>query len=515
MYRAGQRATSRLQDVVPIRSLRALLLTVAAGAVVVLANREVITYGVPATEVLVAPLAVVWVWLVLRDWRWGIWGMIAYLPFVGVPEIITYPNTTLPVLAKDILFVAPCYMSLGARLLTRRLRIHSNGLPWQLFLLFGALNVVELFNPSLSSKYVGLIGIKIWLLYIPLAFIVPLVIDSIKSLRTLLRAFVYLSAVPAALGLVEFLLIHAGKTDIVYRWYGKAASAMFYKGYFKLGGQAFLTRIPSTFPSPAQYEYFLLTSVACGFALLALERESKRVGLTWAIIGADCIAALTSGERGAFIYVLFLLALTALWTGGVKGLLRMIPTAVGSLGATVLLFGGAAAGLYSLISQVTVAYGQQIFTQQITQALQTAVLGLGPGMDSQAAGHYGGESASFAWLAEGWWSRVIYELGLPGLALIAGIWLVIVWRGWMIWRCLQDRALARVAACLVVYVIVMLYVSLKSTPLDQDPSNVYIWLVVGLLPCLPGIAAVASRPRLTGQARAISRDAWVGYRERA
>src|SRR5579883_2587679 len=366
MYRTWRGPAGRFHDIEPVQSGKVFCLTVGAAALVVIANREFITYGLPVGEVLVAALAAVWILLVVRDWRWGIWGMIAYLPFVGLPQIITYPNTTLPVLAKDILFIVPCYLSLGARILTRQLRIQPCGLPWQLFLLFGAINVAGLFNPALSSKAVGLIGIKIWLLYIPLAFVVPQAIDSIKRLRTLLRVIVYLSAGPAALGLLEFTLVHAGKADTVYGWYGQAAQAMFSKGgAFDLGNSQFVSRIPSTLGSVGQYNYFLLTSVACGLALLRLEHEPKRVALTWAIFAGDCVAALTSGERSAFVYVPLLLALVALGTGGIKGLLRMVPTVAGSLWVAVLLFGGAGAALYAMVSNATIVYGQQIVTQEL------------------------------------------------------------------------------------------------------------------------------------------------------
>ncbi len=499
MYRTWRGPAGRFHDIEPVQSGKVFCLTVGAAALVVIANREFITYGLPVGEVLVAALAAVWILLVVRDWRWGIWGMIAYLPFVGLPQIITYPNTTLPVLAKDILFVAPCYLSLGAGVLTRRLRIQSYGLPWQLLLLFGAINVVEFFNPALSSKVVGLIGMKIWLLYIPLAFIIPQFVGSVKRLRTVLRVITYLSAGPAALGLVEFALIHAGLTGTVWSWYGKAAQAMFANGGgADLGDKQYLFHIPSTFPSQGQYSYFLLMSIACGFALLGLECDPKRIGLAWAIIGCDCIAALTSGAKAAFLYVPILLALIALGTRGVKGLLRMIPMAAGSLGLTVVLLGGAGAGLYALVSQATAVYGQQILTQELAGALQTAALGLGPGMDSGSAGHYSGNDATFVWLAEGWWAQVIYELGIPGLALVAGIWLVILWEGWTIRRALQDQVLARIAVCMVAYIIVMLYASLKAVPLNQDPGNVYIWIAVGLLVSLPGLERVTSRSASPG-----------------
>jgi hypothetical protein len=276
----------------------------------------------------------------------------------------------------------------------------------------------------------------------------------------------------------------------VYAFYGKAARAMFFSGgQIGLGSGSFLSRIPSTFPGSAQFMFFLLTAVACCAALMALERCRMGLVRAWIILCVDCVALLTGGERGAYIYLPMLLALIALGTGGAQGLLRMLPTMAASLGGAVLLFGGAAAGLYSMVSTLVGMYGQRLFTHDLAQALQTTLLGLGPGMDSQAAWHYSG-AGSLAWI-ENWWAKTIYELGLPGLVLVAGIWLSIVGRGWAGSRAIHDRRLRRVASCCVAYIMVMLYISFKATPLDTDPSNVYMWIVAGLLMRVPSLATPA------------------------
>jgi hypothetical protein len=170
----------------------------------------------------------------------------------------------------------------------------------------------------------------------------------------------------------------------------------------------------------------------------------------------------------------------------------MLPAMAGSLGVAVILFGGAGWGLYSLISSLVGSYGQRLFTQELISALQTTLLGFGPGMDSQAAARYGNQ-VGFVWLSESWFARSIYELGVPGLVLVVSIWLTILWRGWTKSRTIEDRQLRHVGVCFVAYLIVMLIASFKSTPLDQDPSNVYMWLIAGLLLRLPWLAPPESQ----------------------
>src|SRR5438132_2117725 len=46
----------------------------------------------------------------LHNWRWSVYGLLAYMPFSGIPILLGLPNATLAALLKDLLFVLPAYM---------------------------------------------------------------------------------------------------------------------------------------------------------------------------------------------------------------------------------------------------------------------------------------------------------------------------------------------------------------------------------------------------------------------
>src|SRR2546426_10481620 len=53
----------------------------------------------------------------LYNWRWSVYGVLAYLPFSGIPILFGLPNAALAALLKDLLFIVPAYVGyiLGRR----------------------------------------------------------------------------------------------------------------------------------------------------------------------------------------------------------------------------------------------------------------------------------------------------------------------------------------------------------------------------------------------------------------
>lgn len=115
--------------------------------------------------------------LILKRWRRGIFLLLIYLPFAGFIGI-TMPNSKLPLLFKDILFIIPLYI---AFILTRRKRIESklripSGLVGAIITL-AIIVFAQMFNPQLQSFLVGAMGAKAWLSYIPLMLLAFYMID--------------------------------------------------------------------------------------------------------------------------------------------------------------------------------------------------------------------------------------------------------------------------------------------------------------------------------------------------
>src|SRR5438093_6178900 len=106
-------------------------------------------------------------------------------------------------LAKDILLLGAYAGFFLPRILRHQplaLR-HPVTMP---LLLFGIVAVFELANPSLPNFAIGLFGLKAYLVYAPLLYLVPYAFRETDELRRFLMAFVLLAFVPLTRGIVQF-----------------------------------------------------------------------------------------------------------------------------------------------------------------------------------------------------------------------------------------------------------------------------------------------------------------------
>ena len=263
------------------------------------------------------------------DWRWPIYGLLLFLPFSGIPIILSYPNTQVTVLLKDVLFIVPAYVAFA--LSSARPRWSFPGAPVVPMAAFAALVAVESLQ-QLANPLVPLIGAKVWLFTMPLLVLGYHLPRSRTHLRRLLAATSLVGLVPAVVGIVEAALLDSGRGDLVYPWYGPAARAVT-QNFFDAGassGTLFL-RVPSTFSFSAQYYDFLAAMIVVAFAWLSL-------GGRWpalASLGVVLVAALTCGVKATVVMTPLLLGMTVLIGRAPRG----------SRASTVVLAG---AGLFAV-----------------------------------------------------------------------------------------------------------------------------------------------------------------------
>jgi O-antigen ligase len=93
---------------------------------------------------------------------------------------------------------------------------------------------------------------------------------------------------------------------------------------------------------------------------------------------------------------------------------------------------------------------------------------------------------------ENYYAKVAYELGLPGLVLVATLFAWIIWSGWRVTRQAGDE-LRPCAAALTAFAACIALNSFKGWQLDLDPINVYFWVFAGILSGIPGLDDPRSR----------------------
>src|SRR5262249_12084473 len=194
-----------------------------------------------------------------RRWRWPLYGLLVYIPVSGLAVLAAYPGRTdraVAILAKDFVFVIPAYALFVGYCLQHRKKFWFKVAPPVLIGLLALVVAAQAFTPNLPTPLVGLIGIKVWLFYIPLFFLGYWLVRDRAHLFTVFGVMSLVALLPAVIGLVTVVLYYTGHAQTVYNAYGdSAAPATQNFTTFVLSHGCTIRRVPSTFSF--FYQYYL------------------------------------------------------------------------------------------------------------------------------------------------------------------------------------------------------------------------------------------------------------------
>src|SRR2546427_9402946 len=195
-------------------------------------------------------------------------------------------------LAKDILLLGAYAGFFLPRILRHQplaLR-HPVTIP---LLLFGVVAVLELANPLLPNLAIGLFGLKAYLVYAPLLYLVPCAFRETGELRRFLMAFVLLAFVPLTLGIVQFW---APPDSVLnrYAWEDEPTGI----ATFAESGKV---RITGTFSFISGHTVYLTLVVLIGVALMGIERGRRQRQTIGAVLALAVANLFMTGSRGPFL----------------------------------------------------------------------------------------------------------------------------------------------------------------------------------------------------------------------
>lgn len=431
----------------------------------------------------------------LRNWRWSLYGLLCYLPVSGIAILAAYPGRTdraVAILAKDFVFVIPAYVGFLVYFWRRRRPFWFKGAPLVLFGLLALIVLVQAFNPDLPNQLVGLIGIKIWLFYIPLFFLGYHLVNSERQLFRVVGGMTVLAIVPAVIGLVEVLLYYTGHAQTVYNAYGDAVNAATQnKTTFVLSGGCTLRRVPSTFSFFYQYYLFAAAMVVIAYSWWRGSRPAGRqLWIGGVLFLLMLLAAMFSGVRLAFVLIPLLVA--AMIVLGMRSANRLPWAAVGVGVACFAIAGGVGAatcGIGQHLVEATKTERKTVVTTSVSEAVHKTWLGLGAGSDSTGA-RYAFPNVELKTptggaVQEAWYVKAYLELGAFGLLVVIALLGTLLWRSFQVHRRLRDPRLKMVSAGILAFMGFVLLYNFKTQYFDLDPTNVYFWLFAGILMGLP------------------------------
>ena len=343
---------------------------------------------------------------------------------------------------------------------------------------------IQLINPNSPSLILSIVGFKNYLLYTPLAFIVPYMFSSSEDLQRKLRIYAIVMLPFAGLGLVQFsfdpnhwingYLSHDSEELRIASIFGSAAMEK--------------ARTTGTFSYIGGYTTFLSVMFCVGAGLCAGERwriSASRWPLALVVI---VIAAMfTTGSRGP-IYGLMLTCPLVLYIWASSGLMTA---------QSILQMGLACVAMYMIIAAIVPdaieAYQFRTehsddpvervfspFTELYEMAGQAPLLGTGMASTNAAAITIMG-TQDWWWLngifAEAETARVLQETGVVGFVLVyaARIWLLVraITLGVQFKTPLYAAMSGLIAAFFAQYLVVIV--------INNPTGGIYYWFAAGLL----------------------------------
>ncbi len=216
------------------------------------------------------------------------------------------------------------------------------------FLLFLGLGVVQVFNPASPSLWYGVLGLKLYFLYVPLLFLGFALPRSLQDVRILLTVLAVIVVVVGGLGIAQGIvgLDFLNPEDLAPELHALGRELR----YAPLSG-AEVARATSVFVSEGRYGSFMLFCyiMTLGATAMLAARQLRPRLLMMGAAAVALVATLLHGSRAGFLYAL----LTSV-TLGVLYLVRWQPPAPGRRAAGRLLRGGLAAALVFVVALAAV-----------------------------------------------------------------------------------------------------------------------------------------------------------------
>ncbi|WP_066379225.1 MULTISPECIES: hormogonium polysaccharide biosynthesis protein HpsL [unclassified Anabaena] len=481
------------------------LLTKASGVSLFIGILLFLVAGIKAA--VPAVLGIIIITLAYKYPRTALIGFIIYVPAGGT---ITYyiGNSPILQLAKDAFYV-PALIAYWQMCRQQKLPfIIPAAIKTPLFILLGLCMLTLVFinggqqlNPppvGLLEKApkeipigMGILGLKVFLGYVPLISCVYYLIRNKQDFLFISRLQISLILTCGILGIVQYLFLLTGICEGTRNASGadlfKATldARCFFGGSLVFSPSQGMIRLPGTFVAPWQWAWFLISSTFFTFASGFSDPK-----IIWRVISLGSMAvvfvnAVISGQRIALALVPTCFVLLLILTGQIANLKRFLPIGIG----LVAILGIAMVSNPAVVQERTESFMSRweaspphaFIVQQFEENTKNvdSPIGSGLGRATNSARSLGKTK-----LVETYYPKVMYEVGIMGLLGFVGLVTTLTFTGFKTYRSIKNRNFRSYAGALWVFILFISY-NTYYYPLDVDPVAVYYWFAAGILFKLP------------------------------
>jgi hypothetical protein len=453
----------------------------------------------------------------LRNWRTGFYLFFVWMMFEDLVRKFNGNNLGL-FFGKDIL-LAFVYVALYIEIRRGREKTFRPPFLFPLGIFFW-LGVLQIFNPNSPHILYGLLGFKVFFYYVPLLFVGYNLIRTDRDLQKFLIVNAILAGVIATLGIFQAILgntfLNPAKLDSNLENLGNLYKVS------PLSGRI-LSLPDSVFVSSGRFAEYLIWAfiLVLGTAAYFLLHTPSHRKLVFAVVGALGVATLLSGSRSTVVSVVasaLILSAAFLWGAPwrwgqahrlVKAIRHSVIVAALALAALLVVFpedAGSRIAFYTeTLNPSSSAYEGGIRTwdypiQNLLDAFATPnwVTGNGIGtatLGGQYVAKLLGKRSNVVGVEEGY-GQLIIEMGI----IAPFLWILwtaaLLYCSWKVVRSLRDTRLFPIAFAIIWYAFVLLYVFTFAglAAYENYISNVYLWLLIGILFRLPDVLVSAPAP---------------------
>lgn len=425
----------------------------------------------------VASLAI-FVWTrTIRNWRFGLEAFLLYMPISGAIQCWLYPAAW-AVLIKDFAFVIPTYIgfvfsgeaSEALAALPGPLRGVLTG--------FVTIVVIQALNPWGAKLLATLIGLKVWLFYLPMLLLGYSYVTSEGALLRLSRIMIGLLWLPCSIGLFQFLLsVKYGSAYAVGLFYSPEAAEASTHVYRTLDNG--LVAVPATFAFITQYLNYVLCMFVPVLGTIEIQHDTRWKKLAAVSLWLLCLAGFTTGARSAFLMVPGMLILFYLLKRGLTGAVYAVALAATTFLLAAWAFEIDVPALLNMEVDLTNQYAYESTVNEFGGALRLTQLGQGVGSHTGAARNAADDPDVFSVGFENYYAKTVAELGLPGLFIVLILQIEMIFYSYHCAKSLIDSPLQRFCLATTALTVIVLIYNVKGTVIDEDPLNALYWLFGG------------------------------------
>ncbi len=431
------------------------------------------------------------------------YAFVIYIPFSGTVVYALGGNSLLQ-LAKDAFYIPAligviqfCRAKRLPILIPKAITVPLSIVAVILLMTLLLVNLPQHLEAGGTEKplFMGILGIKIILGYIPVMTCIYYLMRSKEDLYFLLRLQTVLVLVACALGMVQYLMLTTGicisteatgaTGDDLFK--ASLQARCFVGGALLYSPSHGQIRLPGTFVAPWQWGWFLISSAFFSFGTTFNDRSPL-----WRLIGMISLAtvfimSVLSGQRIALFLVPVAVGGLCLLTGQITNLKRFLP--IGVILGLLLVFVSVRnpevmqARVQSFQERWAASPPHEFILQQFGEVREgrddAGLLGEGVARATNSARIFGRVR-----LVETYHPKLLYELGPLGLISILALYTVLTISTFQAYRATKDKNLRGYAASMWVFVLFISFFPYYY-PLDVDPVAVYYWLAAGVCLKIP------------------------------